>query len=114
MTMYPMSRTWVGVMVAAAACLLPQPLAGARQPEAEKAVLQANAEVTRAFQLRDACAYATLTTADFVRVGGNGRVFGKADWLKTVAAAGAERHCSTGSSALRVSTTRSRSSATYS
>ena len=91
MTMHPVSRASVGVAVAAAACILMQPLAGARQPEAEKAVLQAVAEVNRAFQLRDARGYAVLTTADFVRVGGNGRVFGKADWLKTVAAAGAER-----------------------
>ena len=57
----------------------------------ERAVMQAIDQANVAFQHRDVKAYESLTTADFVRVASNGRVSGRSDWLKTVAAAGAER-----------------------
>ena len=59
---------------------------------AEKAVMQAIDQINAAFQHRDVKAYEGLTTAEFVRVGSNGRVFGRAEWLKSfVAAPGPER-----------------------
>lgn len=58
----------------------------------EKAVMQAIDQINVAFQHRDVKAYEALTTADFVRVGSNGRAIGRAEWLKTtVPAAGPER-----------------------
>ncbi len=58
---------------------------------AEQAVMQAIDQVNTAFQQRDVKKYEALTTADFVRVGSNGRVFGRSEWLKNVAAPGAAR-----------------------
>lgn len=57
----------------------------------ERSVMQANEQVNVAFQRRDVKAYDGLITPDFVRIGSNGRVFGRSDWLKTVAAPGPER-----------------------
>jgi hypothetical protein len=57
----------------------------------ERAVMQSIDQANVAFQRRDVKAYEGLTTADFVRVGSEGRVSGRSDWLKTVGAAGAER-----------------------
>ncbi len=54
----------------------------AAQADAEKAVLQTITQINDAFQRADVTAYDALTTTDFVRVGGNGRVFSKAVWLK--------------------------------
>lgn len=53
--------------------------------------MQAIDKVNLAFQQRDVKAYEALTTADFVRVGSNGRAFGRGEWLKLVAAPGAAR-----------------------
>ena len=78
----------VGVCVAAAGWGL---TGSAQTSPAEKAVMQAIDQINTAFQHRDAKAYEGLTTADFVRVGSNGRAFGRSDWLKNVAAPGAER-----------------------
>ena len=65
---------------------------GAGQPSAvERSVMQAIEQVNVAFQHRDVKAYEGLTTADFVRITSNGRVFGRSDWLKTIAASGPER-----------------------
>jgi len=85
-----MSRThWsfarTGPATALVAALVIVPLV-ARQAESEKAVLQAIAAVNEAFQRADVKAYDALTTSDFLRVGSNGRVIGKATWLKTVVA----------------------------
>jgi len=57
----------------------------------ERSVMQVIDQVNVAFQRRDVKAYDGLMTRDFVRVGSNGRVFGRSDWLKTVAAPGPER-----------------------
>ena len=57
----------------------------------EREVMQAIDQINTAFQHRDTKAYEALTTADFVRVTSQGRTFGRAEWLKTVAAPGAER-----------------------
>ena len=58
----------------------------------EKAVMQAIDQINTAFQHRDVKAYEGLTTADFVRIGSNGRVLGRVEWMKTaVAAPGPER-----------------------
>jgi len=66
---------------------------GAGQSSAvERSVMQAIDRINAAFQHRDAKAYESLTTADFIRVNSNGRVFGRSDWLKNVAAAGDERN----------------------
>ncbi len=78
------------VVAAGSAVLLAVALglpASARQPEAEKAVLQTIARINDAFLKRDAQAYEALTTTDFIRVGGDGRLFGRAVWMKTVIAA---------------------------
>jgi ketosteroid isomerase-like protein len=88
MTRASLTRAGVAALVAT---MLFTSSPAARQPEAEKAILQAIGQINDAFQRRDAKAYEALITADFVRVGGNGRVFGRADWLRTVAAAGAVR-----------------------
>ncbi|MEO8679263.1 MAG: nuclear transport factor 2 family protein [Vicinamibacterales bacterium] len=58
---------------------------------AEKAVMQAIDQINTAFQHRDVKAYEGLTTGDFVRIASNGRVFGRSEWLKNVAAPGPER-----------------------
>ena len=58
---------------------------------AEQAVMQAIDQINAAFQQRDVKRYESLTTADFVRVSSNGRVFGRNEWLKTVAAPGEAR-----------------------
>jgi ketosteroid isomerase-like protein len=58
---------------------------------AEKAVMQAIDDINGAFQRRDVKAYEALTTADFIRVTSGGPVYGRTEWLKTVAAPGAER-----------------------
>lgn len=86
-------RTLVGLasVVATASILAPAFLA-ARQPDAEKAILQANDHLNQAFQRRDVKAYEAATTTDFVRVSGNGRLLGRAEWMKMVLAApGPER-----------------------
>jgi ketosteroid isomerase-like protein len=62
--------------------LTPVTLLGAAQADAEKAVLQAITQINDAFQRADVKAYDALTTSDFIRVGGNGRMFSKAVWLK--------------------------------
>ena len=53
--------------------------------------MQAIDQINLAFQRRDAKAYENLTTPNFVRIASNGRVLGRNDWLKTVAAPGPER-----------------------
>lgn len=79
--------------VLAVLMLVPHLLA---QPAAEQAVLQTIDQVNAAFQRRDVKAYEALVTSDFVRVGGDGRVFGRADWLKNaVAAPGPPRQAGT-------------------
>lgn len=76
----------VGVsMVAAGATTVAQ--SGTPDP----AVMRTIDRINAAFQARDTKAYDALTTADFVRVASNGRIFGKAEWMKTVAAPGAAR-----------------------
>lgn len=68
----------------------------ARQPDVERAVLAAIDRVNAAFQARDVAAYEALTTPGFVRVTSNGRVFGRAEWLKrSVAAPGPARPAGT-------------------
>lgn len=68
----------------------------ARQPDVERAVLAAVDRINAAFQKRDVAAYEALTTPGFLRVGSNGRVFGRATWLKTVVAQpGPERQAGT-------------------
>lgn len=57
----------------------------------DPAVVRTIDRINAAFQARDAKAYDALTTPDFVRVASNGRMFSKAEWLKTVAAPGATR-----------------------
>ena len=57
----------------------------------DPAVMRTIDRINTAFQARDTKAYDALTTGDFVRVGSNGRMFGKAEWMKTVAAPGAAR-----------------------
>jgi ketosteroid isomerase-like protein len=59
--------------------------------DADKAVMQAIDQINQSFQRRDVKAYEALTTTDFLRVTSNGRIFGRAEWLKTVGAPGAER-----------------------
>ena len=66
-------------------------LGSAQTAPAERAVMRAIDQINAAFQRRDAKAYEGLTTADFVRVGSNGRTFGRSEWLMTVAAPGPER-----------------------
>jgi pyruvate/2-oxoglutarate dehydrogenase complex dihydrolipoamide acyltransferase (E2) component len=73
-----------------AAIVQGQPPADA-QAEIEKAVLQAMGEVEEAGRSRDTHAYDALTTADFIRITGHGRFYGKADWLKSSGAPGPER-----------------------
>ena len=51
-----------------------------------RALEQANAQVNAAFQKRDVKAYEALITTGFVRVGSNGAVFERADWLKRIVA----------------------------
>lgn len=58
----------------------------------ERSIMQAIDRINAAFQQRDAKTYERLTTADFIRVNSNGRVFGRSDWLKNVVAAGEERN----------------------
>jgi ketosteroid isomerase-like protein len=72
---------WGGMVIGGAAQTSP----------AEQAVMQAIEQVNAAFQQRDVKKYEALTTEDFVRVGSNGRVFGRSEWMKTVAAPGAAR-----------------------
>ena len=57
------------------------PHLAAQPAPGEKAVLRAVDQVNAAFQRRDVKAYDSLLTTDFVRVGGDGRIFGRADWL---------------------------------
>lgn len=80
---------FVGALVAVA--VASEPAGVAQTSPAEKAVMQAIDDINTAFQRRDVKAYEGLTTADFVRVTSNGRVFGRGEWLKSVAAPGAER-----------------------
>lgn len=61
----------------------------AQSTDAERAVMQAIDRVNLAFQQRDVKAYESLTTPDFVRIGSNGRAFGRSEWLKTGVAGGA-------------------------
>ena len=63
----------------------------AQSGASDPAVMQAIDRINAAFQARDAKAYETLTTADFVRVTSNGLVYGKRDWMGIVAAPGAAR-----------------------
>ena len=63
----------------------------AQAAAADQAVMQAIDQINAAFQQRDVKKYEALTTADFVRVGSNGRVFARSEWLKNVAAPGAAR-----------------------
>ena len=77
------------VSVLAAGLAAWAPSGAAQTSPAEKAVMQAIDQINDAFQRRDVKAYEGLTTADFVRVVSNGRVFSRTEWLKTVA--GAER-----------------------
>ncbi len=92
MTTNAVAGTWVAVVMVVGVFALAQPRTEARQADAEHAVLQAIAQLNQAFQRRDGEAYGALTTADFVRVGGDGRIFGKAFWLKnTVAVPGPDR-----------------------
>lgn len=69
----------------------------AQTSPAEKEVMQAIDHINTAFQHRDSKAYDALTTADFVRVTSQGRIFGRAEWLTTVAAAGAQQVLQQGS-----------------
>ena len=57
----------------------------------DRAVMQAIDQVNVAFQHRDVKTAQGLTTAEFIRVASTGQVFGRNDWLKTVAAPGPER-----------------------
>jgi ketosteroid isomerase-like protein len=57
----------------------------------ERSVMQAIEQINAAFQQRNVKAYEALTTSDFVRINSTGRVFGRSEWLKTVAAPGVER-----------------------
>ena len=63
----------------------------AQTSPAEREVMQAIDQINAAFQGRDVKACEALTTADFVRVTSPGRVIGRDDWLKNVAAPGAAR-----------------------
>lgn len=81
------SLVWIVGMCVAAAGATSLAQSGAPDPAVMRAVDRINA----AFQARDTKAYDALTTADFVRVASNGRMFSKADWMKTVAAPGATR-----------------------
>jgi hypothetical protein len=53
--------------------------------------MQAIDRINAAFQHRDGRTHESLTTADYIRVSSNGRVFSRTDFLKTVVAAGEER-----------------------
>lgn len=86
-------RLPMAALLAAAAAVVAAPSGlAARQPDVERAVLAAIDRINAAFQKRDAAGYEALTTPGFVRVTSNGRVLGRAEWLKrSVAAPGAAR-----------------------
>jgi len=87
--MKPINLSWLFGMLAPLAVVNAN---AAQQAAAEEtAVMQAIDRINQAYQHRDPKAYEASMTSDFVRVIPNGRVLGRSDWLKSVAASGAER-----------------------
>lgn len=84
-------RLFVRFSVACVALCISLGVLSAQTSPAEREVMQAIDQINAAFQARDVKGYEALTTTDFVRVTSPGRVLGRAEWLKAVAAPGAAR-----------------------
>lgn len=84
-------RLFVRFSVACVAWCISLGTLSAQTSPAEREVMQAIDQINAAFQARDVKAYEALTTTDFIRVTSQGRMVGRAEWLKNVAAPGAAR-----------------------